>query len=112
MACSRCGGREHNIQSCPFVRRCDACGGRGHDRRNCPAGERGPEVVTAPRARAPAAAPVDLPDELLAALRRCIAEGEELLTHLYWRENEAFRVIIEDWRPAGTVSTPRCPEPA
>ncbi len=93
MACSNCGGADHNIQTCRSVRRCGQCGGRGHDRRNCPAAPAAPQTRPARQARPtppPRAsiAPGDpLSSEQLQTLRRACARENNLLAHLYWPEN-------------------------
>jgi len=35
MACSNCGDYDHNIQTCPKVRRCSVCGKAGHNAATC-----------------------------------------------------------------------------
>lgn len=90
MACSRCGGNDHNIQTCPSVRRCGQCGGRGHDRRNCPAVPQTravPKARPAPPPRAPSP-PCDPSSwAQVAKLRSICARENNLLAHLYWPEN-------------------------
>jgi hypothetical protein len=35
MACSNCGNKYHNIQTCPKARRCSVCGKTGHNSATC-----------------------------------------------------------------------------
>ena len=35
MACSNCGNKYHNIQTCPKARRCSICGKTGHNSAKC-----------------------------------------------------------------------------
>jgi hypothetical protein len=88
MACSHCGGADHNIQTCPSVRRCSVCTERGHDRRNCPQIPEPPRASTAePAVPTPSVAP---PDRLFDHLRRLCSGQEALLAHLYWPEREHY----------------------
>lgn len=95
MACSHCGGEDHNIQTCPSVRRCSVCHKRGHDRRNCPHVPREPRPPAVQQAPPPPKAipPADLYEQL----PRLCASGDGLLAHLYWSENQHY---FEDSRSA------------
>ena len=94
MACSYCGGADHNIQTCPSVRRCSVCHKRGHDRRNCPHVPREPRPPAMQQAPPPKTIP---PAGLYERLRRLCASGDRLLAHLYWSENAHY---FEDSRSA------------
>ena len=92
MACSYCGGADHNIQTCPSVRRCGVCHKRGHDRRNCPhvpREPRPPAVEQTPRASARTPAAIRATG-LHEQLRQVCAREDRLLAHLYWSERENF----------------------
>lgn len=88
MACSHCGGHDHNIQTCPSVRRCSVCHKHGHDRRNCP--KEPPAPRTRPAEPATAAPQVIPPDGLFDELRRLCSGQERVLAHLYWPPREDF----------------------
>lgn len=86
MACSNCGGKDHNIQRCPTVRRCGNCNRPGHDRRNCPKLQASP-ARSAPRASVPRAAPLPAAPstwDQIAKLDELCAAEPDLLAHLYW----------------------------
>lgn len=76
MACSNCGDIQHNIQTCPRVRRCGVCGRRGHDRRNCPQLD-----TTAIGGK------VTQDEWSLVDVHRLCSGTRELLVHLYWSDN-------------------------
>lgn len=90
MACSYCGDRDHNIQTCPSVRRCSVCHKRSHDRRNCPKEPAPPRTPTAAPAEPAAPTPAIDPDRLFDDLRRLCRAQERLLAHLYWPRREQY----------------------
>lgn len=86
MTCSNCGGKDHNIQRCPTVRRCGHCNRPGHDRRNCPKLQISTPNST-PNASVPRAAPIlEAPStwNQIATLHAICAAEPDLLAHLYW----------------------------
>lgn len=85
MACSHCGGNDHNVQRCPTVRRCGHCSRPGHDRRNCPKLEAAaPVAPTKAVAPAVAAIPAASTWEQIAKLCEFCAAEPDLLAHLYF----------------------------
>lgn len=89
MACSHCGGANHNIQTCPSVRRCSVCHKRGHDRRNCPHVPREPRPPAVQQGPPPPPPSIP-PDGRYERLRRICASESGLLAHLYWPNREHF----------------------
>jgi len=75
MACSCCGGTDHNIRSCPSVRRCSICNSPGHDRRRCPAAPGGKTIRFD-----------DVPSAV-RFLRSLAAKHEDALAHVYFPRN-------------------------
>jgi hypothetical protein len=92
MACSNCGGKDHNIQRCPTVRRCGNCNRPSHDRRNCPKLQTSPDNTT-PKASAPRAAPIPEAPAIWDQIEKlhdiCTAEPD-LLAHLYWPDRRQY----------------------
>lgn len=111
MACSNCGGKAHNIQRCPTVRRCGHCNRPGHDRRNCPKLQPSPPNP-APKASAPRI--VSIPEapstwDQIAKLHVICAAEPDLLAHLYWPQRlhyfeQSSRVFLQGhpWRLRAT----------